>query len=181
MTREIIEVEESSFNAEEKTKFKKKFHITDFEQEVEEANDLSKIRVIISPLEGRLSMGREEDVLFQLKLTPVCEEVTLEGKTISVNFIKGLKDLQYCAVKKIRIKTMAHEDDFILVNGNIKIKTNGNSETMELENAFFWSESEANHTANLIDKATLKRVKYLKDNLVGAEDFLEKKIHKGIA
>ena len=166
---EVEDIVNSEFSDRE-DRPKREFKKEKFEPEFNSSPDSSKVRVIVTPLEGRLSMGREEDVLYQLVLIPTCEEVTIKGKTLSVNFVKGLEGLKYCSMKKIPIKTMAHYDDFIMVNGNIQVKTDGNSESVELEKAIFWSEDKAIHEADKITKETLKRIEYLIECLEGARN-----------
>ena len=167
-----IPYEKSSKNRGSKS-YKEKFDPDSFSREVEESDDLSKVRVIISPLEGRLSLGREEDVLYQLVLTPACEEVTIKGKTLDIHFVKGLEGIKYCALKKIIIKTLALESDFILVNGKIQVKTEGNSESVELEKAFFWKEDEAKHVADVITRENLKRLEYYLECMERARKLLK--------
>lgn len=154
------------------TKLKINVDIERIKKDIEESEDLSGVRIISQPVEGKLGI---DDKLYQIVMLPVAEEVKIKGRTMSKKFVEGLEGIKYCAKKEIIIDMLSKEgDNAVRINGNIVKKVSGESESISLQGAFFTEESYVDSICALVTEVTLERVKYLKEHLNKTEEFLTK-------
>jgi len=151
------------------------FNMDALVKELSENESLGQIKVISSPVERKLGL---DDRLYAIYFYPINEEIITDGAKIDRRIVSGLEGLTYVAKKEIEIETLAKRGDDILVNGDIVLKKDGNSELKKLDEMIFHDEDQVNEICDMITREQLKRVDYIAEKLAKSRSFLEDQIEK---
>jgi len=155
-------------------------HLGYFVKDVSEKKDISEIRIFTKPPAEKIGL---DDVFYQIELNPITESVKYEGKSLPEDTVKFIEGLKYCVKKKIIVDAVCKvkNSKSILINGDIFVNPEASSESVSLMGAIYFDKETPSEICDIVNKETLKRVKYIMECLDGSTSFLEKLIESGVA
>lgn len=175
---ELVKIEELKRTKEEpKVRFKIGY-MPEAKREVLKKDLLSKDDIltikIIAPNSNASKIGID-DSLYSIQSFDVNEEVELVGRGM-LRRKNSVTDLKYFAVKSYPIDSIAKEkedgEEYLRVNGDIKIKRTGSSEPKEIDRIFFTDRDSALAVAALATEVELDKAKAIRKEAEKVEKFL---------
>jgi len=135
---------------------------------------------IVTPHSNPTSVGID-DSLYSIESFAVSEEVERVGSRLLKR--PSLTNVRYFAVKSYPIDSIAKEkedgEDYLRINGDIRIKRKGSSEPKELDRIFFTDRETAYSVASIATEVELEKVTAMEKELNSVKRFLTDQFENG--
>lgn len=136
---------------------------------------------LVAPNSNAASVGID-DSLFSIEAFDASEEVK-ETRSDSLRLRKSLTNAKYFAVKSYPIDSIAKEkedgDEYLRINGDIRIKRSGSSEPKELDRIFFTNYETAVEIAGIATEVEIQKLMAMENELNSVRSLLEDQLENG--
>jgi len=169
--------EESSFQPKVNVHVHAKVHID--EGELKNLKNLSEYKVNVPAVDPKKLCI--DSMLYTIEVNDFVDKVKVERKSGEATRITGgVSGLHYYSIKKHEIETLAKDVinniRYVRINGDILLKTEGNTERMSVDSAIFADYDAVKEICATLSKVELTRAQEMKREAEEAEKFINDQI-----